>query len=95
MSAEFLSPISRDIWEQKYQLKRDGEPVDLTLDDTFMRVARAAASVEKGGARGQKRWALAFHDLMADHAFLPAGRILAGAGWPPRRASSQDRTARW
>ena len=51
-----------------------------SLDDTFWRVARAAASVEKGGKKAREKWAKRFHDAIADFAFLPAGRILAGAG---------------
>ena len=79
MPAEIGSPISRDVWEQKYQLKRGTEAVDLTLDDTLRRVARAASSAERSPALREK-WAQAFHDVMAGGAFLPAGRILAGAG---------------
>ena len=77
---EFPAPISRDIWEQKYRLMRDGMPVEATLDETFWRVAKAAAGAETGGQQVQDRWALAFHDAMADLVFLPGGRILAGAG---------------
>jgi len=76
---EFLAPISRDIWEQKYRLKRAGAAVDQSLDDTFWRVAKAAASVEHGGTHANDSWAETFHSAMADLAFLPAGRILAGA----------------
>jgi ribonucleoside-diphosphate reductase alpha chain len=79
-AAEISTPISRDIWELKYRLKEaDGAPIDSTLDDTFWRVARAAASVEKG-KRVRDQWAKRFHDAIADLGFLPAGRILAGAG---------------
>jgi ribonucleoside-diphosphate reductase alpha chain len=79
MPTEFSSPISRDIWEQKYQFKREGEVVDLTLDATFERVARSAAAAERTKVE-RDRWARAFHEVMAGGAFLPAGRILAGAG---------------
>jgi ribonucleoside-diphosphate reductase alpha chain len=78
---EFLAPISEEIWDLKYRLKAaDGTPVDATLDDTFWRVARAAAATEKGGKRARARWAERFHAAIADYGFLPAGRILAGAG---------------
>jgi len=76
---EFLAPISRDIWEQKYRLKRTDGAIDQSLDDTFWRVAKAAASVEDGGKDAEDGWAQAFHSAMAGLAFLPAGRILAGA----------------
>ena len=78
---EFPAPISAEIWDLKYRFKGlDGTPIDTTADDTFWRVARAAAAPEKGGKRVQKRWAQRFHDAIADLGFLPAGRILAGAG---------------
>ena len=79
--AEFFAPISREIWDLKYRLKSpDGGAIDSSLDDTFWRVARAAASAEKGGKKAREKWAKRFHDAIADFGFLPAGRILAGAG---------------
>ncbi len=74
---QFLAPISAEIWDLKYRLKSaDGTPVDSSLDDTFWRVARAAAAREKGGKRAREKWAQRFHDAIADFGFLPAGRIL-------------------
>lgn len=75
----FLAPISEEIWQRKY---RFASPTarDETLADTFRRVANAAASVEKGGKRKRNAWAQRFYEAMADFGFLPAGRILAGAG---------------
>ncbi|MFA6141477.1 MAG: adenosylcobalamin-dependent ribonucleoside-diphosphate reductase, partial [Hyphomicrobium sp.] len=79
--AEFFAPISREIWDLKYRLKSpDGGAIDSSLDDTFWRVARAAASAEKGGKKAREKWAKRFHGAIADLGFLPAGRILAGAG---------------
>ena len=76
-----IAPIAREIWDLKYRLKApDGSPVDATIDDTWWRVARAAAEPEKGGKRVRERWARRFHEVMADFTFLPAGRIIAGAG---------------
>jgi ribonucleoside-diphosphate reductase alpha chain len=72
---DFLAPISEEIWRRKYRFETDG-----TLGGTFRRVADAAASVEKGGKRVRARWAARFHAAMADFGFVPAGRILAGAG---------------
>src|SRR5712692_7500526 len=70
--------ISEQIWDMKYRLKAaDGSPVDHTVADTWDRVARAVATAEPKRARA--RWAARFADAMADFAFLPAGRILAGA----------------
>jgi len=80
-ATDFSAPISRQIWDLKYRLRgTDGAPIDSTLDDTFWRVAKAAAATEKGGKRARDKWAQRFHDVIADLGFLPAGRILAGAG---------------
>lgn len=83
MSAIFsdLPAISTAIWRRKYRFGGSpGATADQTLEDTFRRVALAAASAEKGGKRQQQKWAGAFYDAMADFGFQPAGRILAGAG---------------
>ncbi|MDF1747819.1 MAG: adenosylcobalamin-dependent ribonucleoside-diphosphate reductase [Alphaproteobacteria bacterium] len=69
--------FSKRIWDMKYRFKTpDGTPVDKTLQDTWHRVAKALASVEKDPSAWEPR----FYDAMADFKFLPAGRILAGAG---------------
>ena len=61
----------------KYRLKAvDGAPVDKTMDDTFHRVARALAAPEHEPAAWEER----FFEAMRDFQFLPAGRIIAGAG---------------
>jgi ribonucleoside-diphosphate reductase alpha chain len=74
-----VPPISQQIWDMKYRLKAvDGSVVDRTLEDTWSRVASAVAAAEPKRAR--KRWEKTFAEAMADLAFLPAGRILAGAG---------------
>jgi len=74
-----MSDISRQIWDMKYRLKAaDGTPVDRDMADTWARVALAAARAETPEKR--REWALAFAQALAGHQFLPAGRILAGAG---------------
>jgi ribonucleoside-diphosphate reductase alpha chain len=74
-----MSDISRQIWDMKYRLKAaDGTPVDHDMADTWARVALAAAKAEAPDKR--REWALAFAQALAGHQFLPAGRILAGAG---------------
>lgn len=78
--SQFRVPISDDIWSSKYRLVRDDGVAERSLDDTLDRVARAAASVEKGRKAVKERWAEIFHDAMSDMEFIPAGRILAGAG---------------
>lgn len=77
----FLAPISEEIWSRKYRFAgSEAAAADDSLDETFWRVARAAATVEKGGRKVRETWARIFHDAMSDFGFLPGGRILAGAG---------------
>ncbi|MGH2543119.1 MAG: ribonucleotide reductase N-terminal alpha domain-containing protein, partial [Ardenticatenaceae bacterium] len=72
-----VSAISQHIWDLKYRLKAaSGEPVDNTIEATWRRVASALAEPE---AR-PKLWARRFYEALEDFRFLPAGRILAGAG---------------
>lgn len=72
-----VASISQQIWDMKYRLKKaDGEPVDKAIGDTWRRVARALAAVEPDPAAWEQR----FHEAMEDFRFLPAGRILSGAG---------------
>jgi ribonucleoside-diphosphate reductase alpha chain len=74
-----MSDISSQIWDMKYRLKQsDGTPVDADVAQTWARVALAAAAAEKPDKRGEQ--ALAFAQALAGYRFLPAGRILAGAG---------------
>ncbi len=76
-----LAPISHQIWDMKYRLRDDsGQPVDNTIAESWTRVAEAVAEVEAE----PDRWAAAFRGILADFRFLPAGRILAGAGSPRR-----------
>ncbi|WP_442943703.1 adenosylcobalamin-dependent ribonucleoside-diphosphate reductase [Nitrospirillum sp. BR 11752] len=61
----------------KYRFKGpDGTPLDRTVDETWRRVARALAEAERDPAL----WEPQFYEALRDFAFLPAGRILAGAG---------------
>ena len=76
MSA-FAAPIAEQIWDMKYRLKTpEGAPVDASVEATWARVADALAAVEKDPAA----WAPRFEAALRDFRFLPAGRILAGAG---------------
>jgi ribonucleoside-diphosphate reductase alpha chain len=73
----FAAPIAEAIWDMKYRLKDEaGHALDRTVEDTWRRVARALAAVEKKPAA----WEEAFYHALEDFKFLPAGRILAGAG---------------
>ena len=73
----FRAAISQQIWDMKYRFKTpEGEPVDKTIEDTWRRIAKSLATVEKEPAR----WEEAFYGALEDFQFLPAGRIVAGAG---------------
>ena len=74
-----ISAISRQIWDMKYRLRTAaGDVVDKTIEDTWSRVANALADPENPAVRDE--WAEKFAAGMADFRFLPAGRIVAGAG---------------
>ena len=75
--SRFAAPIAEQIWDMKYRLKEaDGTPIDQTVEDTWRRVARALASVESDPAAWEER----FYAALEDFRYLPAGRIVAGAG---------------
>src|SRR6478609_5667146 len=74
-----MSDISRQIWDMKYRLKApDGTPIDRDVADSWVRVALALAQAEAPDQRLNR--AQEFAHALANHKFLPAGRILAGAG---------------
>ena len=69
---------SLDIWDKKYRLSaKDGTPIDRSMDETYKRVARALADVEREDVREewyeQFLWALR-------KGTIPAGRIISNAG---------------
>jgi len=73
-----FQPASLDIWASKYRLvAKDGTVIDETIDDTYRRVARALADVEKEPLREtyfeEFLWALRC-------GAIPAGRIVSNAG---------------
>ncbi|MEO0342072.1 MAG: adenosylcobalamin-dependent ribonucleoside-diphosphate reductase [Pseudomonadota bacterium] len=73
----FEMPISEQIWDMKYRLKDgDGTVLDETVEDSWRRVAGALALVEDQPSN----WEPVFYEALSDFKFLPAGRILAGAG---------------
>lgn len=73
----FTAPIAEQIWDMKYRFKAaDGTPIDATVEDSWRRIARALASVEKAPTN----WEDKFYAALEDFKYLPAGRITAGAG---------------
>ena len=73
----FHADISRRIWDTKYRFRELGEIRDQSVEDTWRRVARALASVEKAG---RVEWEQRFYNVLEGFKFLPGGRIQAGAG---------------
>ena len=73
----FAAPIAEQIWDMKYRFKEaDGTPIDVTVEDSWYRIARDLASVEDDPSA----WEPTFYAALEDFKFLPAGRITAGAG---------------
>ncbi len=74
-----LDALSHQIWDMKYRLKAaDGTPLDRSVEESWARVALAAAGAESLNKR--RPMAHRFAQALAGYRFLPAGRILAGAG---------------
>ncbi len=74
-----MQPASADIWDKKYRLKtKKGDPVDVTIDDTYKRVAKALSDAEATTEK-QKYWYERFLWALRRGA-IPAGRITSNAG---------------
>lgn len=75
--SRFAAPIAEQIWDMKYRFKQaDGSPIDVTVEDSWRRIARDLARVESDPAH----WEEQFFGALEDFKYLPAGRITAGAG---------------
>ena len=73
----FAMPISERIWDKKYRLKdQQGQAIDKTVEQSWQRVAKALAQVETQ----PEAYETQFYAALEDFKFLPAGRILSGAG---------------
>ena len=74
----FDSPLAEEIWSGKYRFAAPDGSGDSSLGATWDRVAAALAEAEAPKVRA--RWRGLFRDALEDFRFLPAGRIVAGAG---------------
>ena len=73
-----MASISQQIWDMKYRLKEpNGTPVDKSVEDTWNRIAKALSAAESRDCEG---WHERFLSALQDFRFLPAGRIISGAG---------------
>ncbi|MGD9815009.1 MAG: adenosylcobalamin-dependent ribonucleoside-diphosphate reductase [Hyphomonadaceae bacterium] len=73
----FDADISAEIWNAKYRFRVDGGG-DGDVEATWARIAAAIAEAEP--ARARRHWRTQFEAALTDFKFLPAGRIIAGAG---------------
>ncbi|MFA5234064.1 MAG: LAGLIDADG family homing endonuclease [Sulfurimonas sp.] len=70
----FSNSFSEEVWTSTYK-----DHKDRNVQDTFTRVAKAVASVEKTEDL-QKKWEKKFFKELSQFKFVPGGRILANAG---------------
>jgi ribonucleoside-diphosphate reductase alpha chain len=74
----FDIPFAREIWSEKYRFVPPEGGGDASVEETWARVAAAVAEAEAPERRESFR--LEALEALAEFRFLPAGRILAGAG---------------
>jgi ribonucleoside-diphosphate reductase alpha chain len=73
-----MQDASLDIWDKKYRLKdKEEQPVDVDIDATYARVAKALSDVESKEKRAE--WSEKFVWALK-HGAIPAGRIISNAG---------------
>ena len=72
MSTAFTNSFSEETWFQKYKLEKDS-----TVEDTWRRVAKDLASVEK---KSKSKWEKEFYSILDGFKFVPGGRITSNAG---------------
>jgi len=74
----FDIPFAREIWSEKYRFVPPEGGGDTSVEESWARVAAAVAEAEAPERREAFR--LEALEALSDFRFLPAGRILAGAG---------------
>ena len=70
--------LAEEIWTAKYRFRTDRGDGDSSFAETAQRVAQAVAAAEAPEVRGL--WSERFRHAIEDFRFIPAGRVLAGAG---------------
>jgi len=74
-----LTGIRNTVFLDRYALKDEtGKPIEKIPEETWARVAKAVAAMEKPEKRSF--WEKKFYHAMEDFIFVPGGRILSGAG---------------
>lgn len=75
-----LDGVRQKVFMDRYSLKdAKGEATEFTPEEMWQRVAAGIAQMERTHAL-RKLWAQKFYDAMEGFKFVPAGRILSGAG---------------
>jgi ribonucleoside-diphosphate reductase alpha chain len=74
----FEVALAEEIWAAKYRFRPSDGEGDSSFAETADRVARAVAEAELPELREQRR--ARFRDAIEGMRFIPAGRVLAGAG---------------
>ena len=74
----FANVLAEEIWTAKYRFRDPHGEGDGDFEATIARVSSAIAEAEPVDRRDQMRER--FADALRDFRFIPAGRILAGAG---------------
>jgi ribonucleoside-diphosphate reductase alpha chain len=69
-------PVSEWVWNEKYRYK------DETLEGTFRRVSYAVAKAGETEEENLELYYDRYYEILSDFSFIPAGRIIAGAGTP-------------
>ena len=75
---EFDVALAEEIWTAKYRFRTGNGDGDGSFIETADRVAKAIAEAEALELR--ENWQAKFRDAVAEMRFIPAGRVLAGAG---------------
>lgn len=77
-----LSGLRQEVFLDRYALKnKKGKPVEKIPEMMWRRVSWGIAQIEKTPALC-RLWEKKFYEALEDFKFVPAGRILAGAGTP-------------
>lgn len=75
-----LEGLSLKVFKDRYSLKNEkGEAMENSPEEMWRRVSKSIAQVEKSADK-KEEWSKKFYWALHDFKFVPAGRILTGAG---------------
>lgn len=83
----FLNPQAVETWDTWFRWRSDGQLLDVTIDDTWARVASALTTEPSTRRPGYKRWLA--HSLAGWHLLLDE-RVIAGAGTATQQWRADD-----